>query len=127
MQRVLSTLSLGRHRERYTIPGQVHVDGVKPVHIGVARIKLRLPENGTLKGKRQVVRSVTARVRDRFNVAIAEVEDNHLWQMLTLGVTCVSNDPRHANEMLSRVVDYIRGIQGDAELLDVETEVVSGV
>ena len=53
--------------------------------------------------------------------------DNDLWQRLTLGISCVSNDGRHANEMLSKVVQYIEETTGDVELLDYEVEMVSGV
>jgi hypothetical protein len=96
------------------------------VHIGICKATLRLPENESLKGKRQVARSLIARVHNKFNVSIAEVEDNHLWQRLTLGISCVSNNPRHANEVISQVVEYINAIRGDLELLDYEVEVVPG-
>ena len=91
--------------------------------VGVCRVTLRLPENGSLKGKRQLVRSVTTRLRNKFNVAVAEVDDNDRWQIATLGVTCVSNDARHAHEMLERVVKFIEHTRLDAELLDYEVEV----
>ena len=91
--------------------------------VGVCRITLRLPENGSLKGKRQLIRSVTARLRNKFNVAVAEVEDNDRWQIATIGVTCVSNDARHAREQLDRVVDFIQRSRLDAELLESEIEV----
>lgn len=86
-----------------------------------------MPGNSSLKGKRQVSRSITSRVRTKFNVAIAEVDDNDLWQRLTLGISCVSSDGRHANEVLSKVVEYIEDIRGDLELLDYDVEVVSGI
>jgi uncharacterized protein YlxP (DUF503 family) len=66
-------------------------------------------------------------VRSRFNVAIAEVEDNDAWQRLTIGISCVSNDGRHANQVLSKVVKYIEETTGEAELLDYEVELVPGV
>ncbi len=91
--------------------------------VGVCRVTLRLPENGSLKGKRQVVRSVMARLRNKFNVAVAEVGDNDRWQIATIGVSCVSNDGRHAEEMLNRVVSFIQDTRLDAELLDSEIEV----
>ncbi len=91
--------------------------------VGVCRVSLRLPENGSLKGKRQVVRSLTTRLRNKFNVAVAEVADNDRWQIATLGVTCVSNDARHAQEMLDRVVSYIERTRLDAELIESEIEV----
>lgn len=91
--------------------------------VGVCRVSLRLPENGSLKGKRQVVRSLTTRLRNKFNVAVAEVADNDRWQIATIGVTCVSNDARHAQEMLDRVVSYIERTRLDAELIESEIEV----
>ncbi len=97
------------------------------MHIGVLKIKLRLAENETLKGKRQVLKSVMARVRNTFNVCIAEVDDQDYWQLATLGVTCVSNDPQHANEVLSKVLNFIGSGRYDYELLDSQLEVIQGL
>ena len=97
------------------------------MHIGVCRIMLHLPESASLKDKRQVSRSLFARIRNSFNVAVAEVEDHELWQRLTLAVCCVSTDSAHANEMVSKVVDFIEETRRDLELLDYETEIISGV
>ncbi len=88
---------------------------------------LHLPESGSLKDKRQVARSLSARIRNKFNVAVAEVEDQELWQRLTLAVCCVSTDPAHANEMVSKVVAFIEESRRDLELLDYQTEIISGV
>ena len=95
--------------------------------VGVCRVTLRLPENGSLKGKRQLVRSLTTRLHNKFNVAVAEVDDNDLWQIATLGITCVSNDSAHAHEMLERVVTFIQQTRLDAELLDYEVEVTQAL
>ena len=92
--------------------------------IGVCRVNLRLPENESLKGKRRVVKSIVSRVGSKFNVAIAEVDNGDLWQLATLGICCVSNDRRHANEMMSRVVDFIINSRLDAEILDYEIEII---
>ncbi|MBI4339146.1 MAG: DUF503 domain-containing protein [Chloroflexi bacterium] len=96
------------------------------MHIGVCKIQLRMPENGSLKDKRHVLRSVIDRVRGRFNVSIAEVEDNDVWGLASLGISCVSNDHRHANEVLSKVVDYIQALRLDAEVVDCQVEVIPG-
>ncbi len=93
------------------------------MHIGVCKMTFRLPENDNLKGKRRVIHSITDRLRAKFNVAVAEVEDNEAWQKITLGIVCVSNDGRHANAMLDNVVDYVVKLRGDLELLDYEVEV----
>ena len=97
------------------------------MHLGVCRVSLRLPENQSLKGKRRVALSIIPRVRSKFNVAVAEVEDGQLWQRLTLGIACISNESHHANEVLSKVVQYIQETRLDAELLDYEIEIISGV
>lgn len=92
--------------------------------VGVAKIKLRLPENLSLKGKRQVLKSIISRVKGKFTVSIAEVDDNDQWQLATLGISCVSNDKRHANEILSKVVDFIVGGRFEVEILDYEIEIL---
>jgi uncharacterized protein YlxP (DUF503 family) len=94
------------------------------MHIGVCQIKLRLPENLSLKGKRRVLKSITTRVRSKFQVAIAEVDDNDRWQLATIGVCCVSNDSRQTNEVLSRVVSFISEGRFDIEILDHEIEIL---
>jgi uncharacterized protein YlxP (DUF503 family) len=95
------------------------------MNIGVCKITLRLPENLSLKGKRQVVKSITSRVKNQFNVSVAEVDDHDLWQIATLGVCCVSNSKRHANQVLSKVVNFMANSRFEAELLDYEIEILS--
>ena len=97
------------------------------MHIGVCTLQAHLPEAHSLKEKRQVARSLTARLRNQFNVAVAEVADNDLWQRLTIGVCCVSNDSSHADQILSHVVSFVETFRGDLVLLDYETEIISGV
>ena len=94
------------------------------MNIGVARVSLRLPENLSLKGKRQVIKSIIGRVRSRFDVAVAEVDDNDVWQLATIGVCAISNNKRHSNEVLSKVVDFIVHGHFDAEILDYSIEII---
>lgn len=94
------------------------------MNVGVCRVSLRLPENLSLKGKRQVVKSIIARVKSKFNVSVAEVDDQDLWQRATLGICCVSNDGRYTNEVLSKVMDLIIGGRFDVEILDYEIEIL---
>ena len=97
------------------------------MNVAICQVKLRFPENQSLKGKRQILKSITSRLRNRFNVSVAEVDDNDLWQLATLGISCVSNDRRHANEMLSRVVDFISRSRFEAELVDYEIEIIAAL
>ena len=95
------------------------------MHVGVARVALHLAENGSLKGKRMVVKSITQRVRNRFNVAVAEVETQDAWQVATLGIVSISDDRRHVNEMLDKVLDFIESERLDAEVGDVQLELIA--
>lgn len=98
------------------------------MHIAVCRVTLRLAENHSLKGKRKVIQSVTQRVRQRFNVSIAEVGEQDQWRTAVLGLTCVNSDPVHLDQTVGRVVGMIEDLaRGDAELVDVETEVTQAL
>lgn len=94
------------------------------MNVGVCRIELRLPENQTLKGKRQVIKSIISRVRNKFNVSVAEIDNLDAWQLATIGVCYVSNDSRHANEVLSKVVEFVTGSRLEAEILDYQIEIL---
>ena len=94
------------------------------MNVGVCKISLRLPENQSLKGKRRVLKSITSRVGNQFNVSIAEVDHQDLWQLATLGICCVSNNKRYTNEVLSKVVDFIVGSRFDVEILNYEIEIL---
>jgi uncharacterized protein YlxP (DUF503 family) len=94
--------------------------------VGVCRVWLRLPENHSLKGKRQVVKSLLARLHNKFNVAAAEVDDHDRWQTVSLGVTCVTNSERHAHQIMTQIIAFIQAERPDAELVDYRTEVLHG-
>ena len=93
------------------------------MHIGAARITLYLPEAMSLKEKRRVVKSVVDRARNRFNAAISEVEDLDDLRVATIGIAVVSNDSRHADEMLQTIIGFFER-DADANLGEVETEVL---
>lgn len=92
------------------------------MHVSVCQIELRLPENHSLKGKRQVIKSIIARLQNKFNISVAEVDNQDLWQLSTLGVACVSNHRRHASETLANVVKFIVQNYPDVELLSSQIE-----
>lgn len=92
------------------------------MHIGVCTIELRLPGNGSLKGKRKVIKSIVTRVGREFNVSIAEVEAQNVWQRAVLGVATVSSSSAYAHGQLERVVQWIETNRPDVELLEYRTE-----
>jgi len=95
------------------------------MHVGLCKIKLRIPENESLKGKRQVIKSIIARVQNKFSVCVAEIDDNDAWQLASIGIACISNDSRHANEILSHVVDFIVESRFEVEMIDYQIELLT--
>lgn len=85
--------------------------------VGVLRLTLHLPDPGSLKSKRHLVRSAIDRVKARYNVSIAEVGDNDLWQRSVIGVTAVGNDHAFVNETLDKVADFVAAMHGGQILL----------
>jgi uncharacterized protein YlxP (DUF503 family) len=93
--------------------------------IGTARITLFLPENYSLKDKRQDVKSLLARTINQFRVSAAEIDAHENWQRAVIGVAYVSSDTRHANEVISKVVGFIESNLQEGGLEDYEIEIVN--
>jgi uncharacterized protein YlxP (DUF503 family) len=88
--------------------------------VGIARLTLFLPTSHSLKEKRVVVRRVKDRVRQKFNVACAEVEDNDLWQRAIIGLALIGNERRFVESALDEVIRFVRG---EAEVTNAEREI----
>jgi uncharacterized protein YlxP (DUF503 family) len=97
------------------------------VYIGVCRLSFHLPGNDSLKGKRHVSRSLIERLRQRFNLAVAEVDALDRHQTLVIGLTCISNEAAHVSETIDNALRFVQGQHVDAELIDVQREIINGV
>ena len=75
--------------------------------VGVLRLSLFIGGSGSLKERRRVVKSLKDRIRSRFNVSVADVGEQDLWQSATLGVAVVASDGRLADEVLSKVARIV--------------------
>ena len=95
------------------------------MNVGILTISLRIAGNSSLKEKRQVVKSIIGQVKNRFNVSIAEVEDNDKWQLATIGICCVSNDKKRTNDILSKAEFFISNGRFDIEVIENRTEIIS--
>ncbi len=91
--------------------------------VALGTVELHLPDVDSLKGKRHVLRGLKEKVRLRFEVAVAEVDHHDIWQRATLAVACVSHDARHANEVVSKALDFIEG-NVDGRVIDVSVEIL---
>jgi len=75
--------------------------------VGVLRIELSIPQADSLKDKRRVIKSIKDKVRNNFNVSVAEIGSQDIWRTALLGVAVVSEDSAYANGILSRIQDMI--------------------
>jgi hypothetical protein len=92
--------------------------------IGACTITLYIPAAHSLKEKRKVVKSLLARVRNEYNVSIAEVDAQDTWQTAVLGVACVSTSQRYAHGLLEAVVRFIEEQRPDVPLVSYAIEML---
>lgn len=93
------------------------------VHIGVLYTELFIPLSGSLKSKRSVLKSLKDRIRNRFNVSIAEVGAQDKWQRSILACGAVSSDKTHLDQALQGILSFIRENR-DVELIDHSVELL---
>jgi uncharacterized protein len=78
--------------------------------VGICTVELFIPDGHSLKDKRQVLLSLKDRLRDKFNVSVAEVGDQELWQRAVLGIACVANEGSYVNQVLDSALNLIRSV-----------------
>jgi uncharacterized protein YlxP (DUF503 family) len=91
--------------------------------VGCGRIVLRIHDCRSLKEKRRVVKAVIARVQNRFNASVAEIEDNDVYQRAVIGVAVAGNAAGVVDAKIEKILDLIEGL-GLAELVDSEMEII---
>jgi uncharacterized protein len=78
--------------------------------VGVCTIELFISDSQSLKDKRQVLHSLKDRLREKFNLSVAEVDAQDLWQKAVLGMACVANEGAHVNRVLEQALNLIRSM-----------------
>jgi uncharacterized protein YlxP (DUF503 family) len=91
--------------------------------VALGTVDIHLPGVDSLKGKRQIIKSLKDKLRGRFEVAVAEVDHHDVWQRATLAVACVSHDARHANAVVSKAMDFIEA-HVDGRVLETSVEIL---
>ncbi len=91
---------------------------------GICRMTLVIHDNHSLKGKRKVLKSIIDKVRNRFNISIAEVGSNDAWQRAEIGLSAVGNDRAFINSVIDKAVNFIEGLE-IAEVTDCQIELIS--
>ena len=94
------------------------------MNVGVCKVRLHVPDALSLKEKRQVLKSIISRLKNKFDISVAEVDNNDKWQLATIGFAYVSNDKRFTNEVLCKAMDFIVNSRTDAEVIDHEIEII---
>ncbi len=82
--------------------------------IGVLTLQIHVEHSHSLKEKRHVIKSVKDRLRERFNVSVAEIDHLDSWQNAVLAAVTVSNDRIHAEQILQAVEAHASGLLGEA-------------
>ena len=90
--------------------------------VGTLKIEFRLSDNRSLKGKRKIVRSMVDKVRNKFNMSVAEVGSNDIWQKIELGISTIGNDRRHIDSSLNHVLRFLDSLCL-AQIVDTEMEI----
>ena len=91
--------------------------------IGVCTIELGIPA-ASLKDKRQIIKSVIARLRNKFNISVAEVDYLDTWHIGVIAAVAVSNDRDYVHSLMTRVARWVEESRLDCELIDYEIELI---
>ncbi|MBM7867327.1 DUF503 family protein [Heliobacterium gestii] len=91
--------------------------------VGYSEVSLHIHGVDSLKGKRRVLKSIIERLRGKFNISVAEVDQHDLWQASVIGLAIVSNDRTHIRQVLDAAVRQIEG-SGEVDVVAVDTEIM---
>jgi uncharacterized protein YlxP (DUF503 family) len=75
--------------------------------VGLFQIELFIPESGSLKSKRFILKSLKTRLRNKFNISVAEVDSNEKWQRAILGISIVANEKKLIDQVFNRILNLI--------------------
>lgn len=91
--------------------------------VGILSVSLQVPASQSLKDKRQVVKSIIEKTKNRFNVAVAEIGDHELWQRALIGIVTIANEKKFVNQVLDKVLNFIRS-NPFINLIDYQIEIL---
>ncbi len=94
------------------------------MNIGYCSLRFYLHGNNSLKGKRKVIRSIKDRLKNKFNVSVAEVGDQDVWQNIHLGIAAVNSDAQYLDGLFKHVVNFVDNMHL-AEMTDCQTEIIN--
>src|SRR5579872_987439 len=91
------------------------------VIVGTLKLRLVLRESHSLKDKRRVIKSLKDTLSNKFNISVAETDEQDVWQTAEIGIAAVGGDGSFVQSVLTSVVNYVRFF-GGVELVDAQQE-----
>ena len=91
--------------------------------VGLCTVDIHFPDAQSLKSKRKILVSLKTRLQNRFNISIAEIDENELWQKSILGIASVANETARVHQTLDHVLNDIRA-NPSLELLRSQIEIL---
>lgn len=91
--------------------------------IGILRLVIFIPQSNSLKSKRMVLHSLKARLRNSFNIAITQIDDQDKWQKSTLAIVGIEKNKNTMNSILSNILNFIERID-TIQLINYEMEMI---
>lgn len=91
--------------------------------IGACKVVLRIDGAFPLKDKRRTLKSLLERIKSRFNVSAAEIDNNDIWNSAVIGIACVSNDAGYADGLIQSIINFLES-DPRIEMLDCTTETI---
>jgi len=91
--------------------------------VGTCKALLRIDGAFSLKDKRRTLKSILERIKSKYNVSAAEIDDNDIWNSAVIGITCVSNDASYTDGLLQSIISFIES-DPRIEVTDFETDTI---
>jgi len=91
--------------------------------VGLYQLELFIPESGSLKSKRFVLKSLKDKIRSKFNVSVAEVDENERWQRAVLGIAMVSNERKFIDQVMNQIFNLVSE-ESEVEITNQQLEIL---
>ncbi len=91
--------------------------------VGLYQLELFIPESGSLKSKRFVLKSLKDKIRSKFNVSVAEVDENERWQRAVLGIAMVCNERKFIDQVMNQIFNLVSE-ESEVEITNQQLEIL---
>lgn len=95
------------------------------MNVGICKLRIYIPESRSLKDKRRILQSLLTRMKKQFNISIAEIDDQDVWRIATIGISCVSNHTYRVDEVFESIISIILRDYPTIEIIEKEIDFYS--